>query len=63
MDTVQITVYIDLQHYRRLIAWPTRGTRLSTFKTQFFQIKLVNECIDYADRIIFCDVIFKALRE
>jgi hypothetical protein len=36
---------------------------LSTIKTKLLQIKVVNKCINYANRIVLCYVILKALWE
>jgi len=51
LDTIAIAVEIDLQQRRGMIGWPSRRFRYDG-KAQSFQVKLINENVDDADRIV-----------
>src|SRR5579864_8938553 len=51
LNAVQIAVDVDLQHRRGVIRRSTGGLRFDPLEAQLFQIHLINEYIDYPDRV------------
>ena len=63
LDAIEITVEIDLQQRRGVIGWSPRRFRHNAGKAQGSQVKLVNEDIDDANRIVLPNIVFQNVRE
>src|SRR5205807_5638448 len=63
LDTIEVSVDVDLQHRRRVVRRPSRRLRLDTAEPELSQVKLIDKDINHANRIILANPIFQAFRE
>ena len=63
LDTVQITVNVNLQQRRRMIAGSAGHFRNNTAKTKTAKIKFIDEDINHTNWVVLANPILKPLRE
>jgi hypothetical protein len=61
LDTVQVAVDVELQQDRGVVRGPTGGCRIDAFEAQCKEIQLLDEGIDDSHRVVFADIVVKAL--
>ena len=61
LDTIQVAVDIELQQDRGVVRGSTGGCRIDAFKTQCMKIQFFDEGIDNSHRVVFADIVVKAL--
>ena len=60
---IDVSINIELQQIRRIVARPTRVLRLNAPETGFLQITLINERLNETHRIFSTDVIINCYRQ
>jgi len=60
---MQVSIDIELEHGAWRVAGSASGCRLDTLEAKFGEIKLVDEGIDDADRVIRIHIILKTRRQ
>src|SRR5207302_7063550 len=63
LDPVQVTVDVDLEHRRRVVARPARVRGIHPLEPKPRQVKLSHEGADDADRVFLGDILVNPLRE
>jgi len=63
LNTVEITVDIQLQKCRGMIGRPTRGVRLNSIEAEVAQPKLVDENIDSPNWVAIADIVVEQIRK
>lgn len=61
LNSVQIPVNVNLEHYRRVIGRTTGRFRIDTAKAYLAQVQLVDKSLDDTHRIIRSDVIIDTI--
>src|SRR5471032_611906 len=59
LNTVQVTVDVDLKHHLRMIRRPTSQRLFNAFKPKFLKIKFIYKDIDYAHGVGVRHVVVK----
>ena len=60
LNTIEVTVDIELQQNPGLIARPARCLRLDPVKAKITEIKFIDKNINNPNRVVFADIILKA---
>ena len=60
---VEITVYVELQQVRRIVAGTTRRLRRGALETSGRQVQTIHESVDETDRVIPAHVIVHCFRQ
>jgi hypothetical protein len=63
LNTIEITVYKELQQYRRMIGRPARSMGGYTLKTETTEITFVYKGLDDSDWVVLIDVVIEQFRE
>ena len=61
LDTVQVTLDVELEQYSWVVGWPASICGHYPRKAHAREIKLIDEYIDHANRVIFGDVVIQVL--
>src|SRR6266496_3466779 len=62
-SAIKVAVDVELQQYRRMIRRPAGCLRIHPVEPKFGQTEFVDKDVDYANRIVLADPVFKAFRK
>jgi len=60
---VQVSVNVELEQHRRVIARPAGGRRVGAGEAQRLQVQFLDERVDRSDRVVLGDVVIEAVRQ
>ena len=63
LDPIEIAIDVELQQDRRMIRRPTCDLRIDPAEPELGQIELIDEDINYPNRILLIDPVFQAFRK
>ena len=63
LNAIEVSVDVDLKQGRGMVGRAARRTWLHAAKTLLAEIKLINENVNHANRIVFVHILIQPLRE
>tara|TARA_R110000751_G_scaffold124893_1_gene226373 strand:+ start:278 stop:469 length:192 start_codon:yes stop_codon:yes gene_type:complete len=63
LNTIEITIDVELQKNSRMISRSPGSVRINTFEAHIFKVEPLNKCLNGTNRVILGDEVVQKRRE